>query len=165
MIQTLTIIRFLFPFILIVAFFCLYKKEYRFMKSFMWRMSMYRSGRMFFMSILSLLLIFINWCCCMTDPNMAVALSSLLTLILLSRRIMVSALRLLHERKRLWFCTVFVVMVCYAVPYMNSVFHLLFTLSMAAVFYPSEKVLALCDDSEPLKKHDERVEQLYKSYY
>ena len=72
---------------------------------------------------------------------------------------------MLHERKRLWFCTVFVAMVCYAVPYMNSVFHLLFTLSMAAVFYPSEKVLALCDDSEPLKKHDERVEQLYKSYY
>lgn len=165
MILTLTIIRFLFPFLLLVAFFCLYKKEYSFMKTFMWKMVVFRYKRLFYVCMITFLLIFINWCCCMTDPNMAVALSSLLTLILLSRRIMVSALRLLHERKRLWFCTVFVAMVCYAVPYMNSVFHLLFTLSMAAVFYPSEKVLALYDDSEPLKKHDERVEQLYKSYY
>ena len=78
---------------------------------------------------------------------------------------MVSALRLLHERKRLWFFTVFVAMVCYAIPYMNSVFHLFFTLSMAAVFYPSEKVLALCDDSKPLKKHEERLEQIFKNYY
>ena len=36
MILTLTIIRFIFPFLLLVAFFCLYKKEYRFMKTFMW---------------------------------------------------------------------------------------------------------------------------------
>ena len=48
---------------------------------------------------------------------------------------------------------------------MNSVFHLFFTLSMAAVFYPSEKVLALYNDSEPLKKHDERLEQIFKNYY
>lgn len=33
---TLTIIRFIFPFLLLVAFFCLYKKEYKFMKTFMW---------------------------------------------------------------------------------------------------------------------------------
>lgn len=30
---TLTIIRFIFPFLLLVAFFCLYKKEYKFMKT------------------------------------------------------------------------------------------------------------------------------------
>lgn len=34
---TLTIIRFIFPFLLLVAFFCLYKKEYKFMKTFMWK--------------------------------------------------------------------------------------------------------------------------------
>lgn len=38
MIHTLTIIRFLFPFLLLLAFFCLYKKPYRCMQSFMWRM-------------------------------------------------------------------------------------------------------------------------------
>lgn len=162
---TLTIIRFIFPFLLLVAFFCLYKKEYKFMKTFMWKMVSLRNSKLFYVSMVTFLLIFINWCCCMTDPNIAVALSSLITLILISRKIMVSALRLLHERKRLWFFTVFVAMVCYAIPYMNSVFHLFFTLSMAAVFYPSEKVLALCDDSKPLKKHEERLEQIFKKYY
>lgn len=138
---TLTIIRFIFPFLLLVAFFCLYKKEYKFMKTFMWKMVSLRNSKLFYVSMVTFLLIFINWCCCMTDPNIAVALSCLITLILISRKIMVSVLRLLHERKRLWFFTVFVAMVCYAIPYMNSVFHLFFTLSMAAVFYPSEKCL------------------------
>ena len=162
---TLTIIRFIFPFLLLLAFFCLYKKKYNFMKTFMWKMVVFRYRRMFYVSMVTFLLLFINWCCCMTDPNMAVALSSLLTMILISRKIMVSVLRLLHERKRLWFFTVFLAMVCYAIPYMNSVFHLFFTLGMAAVFYPSEKVLALCDDTELLRKPDERLEQIIRNYY
>ena len=165
MIQTLTIIRFLFPFILIVAFFCLYKKEYRFMKSFMWRMSMYRSGRIFFMSILSLLLIFINWCCCMTEPNIAMAFSSLLTILLIFRRIMESTLHLLHDRKRLWFFTILVAMICYACPFTNSLFHLLFTLCVAAVFYPSERVIRLCENTEYIKKTDEQLSQIAHEYY
>ncbi|MGN1220958.1 MAG: hypothetical protein ACI4TU_08465 [Candidatus Cryptobacteroides sp.] len=135
------------------------------MKTFMWKMVVFRYGRLFYASMVTFLLIFINWCCCMADPNIVVALTSLLTMILISRKIMVSVLRLLHERKRLWFFTVFMAMVCYAIPYMNSVFQLLFTLSLAAVFYPSEKVLALCDDSEPLQKDDERLEKIFKNYY
>ena len=83
MIHTLTIIRFLFPFLLLLAFFCLYKKQYRCMKSFMWRMVVFDSARKFYVSIMMLALIFINWCCCMTDPNLAVGLSSILTLALL----------------------------------------------------------------------------------
>ena len=47
MIHTLTIIRFLFPFLLLLAFFCLYKKPYRCMQSFMWRMVVFDSARKF----------------------------------------------------------------------------------------------------------------------
>ena len=65
MIHTLTIIRFLFPFLLLLAFFCLYKKPYRCMQSFMWRMVVFDSARKFYLSIMMLTLIFINWCCCM----------------------------------------------------------------------------------------------------
>ena len=162
---TLTIIRFIFPFLLLVTFFCLYKKEYKFMKTFIWKMDSLRNSKHFYVSMVTFLLIFINWCCCMTDPNIAVTLSSPITLILISRKIMVSPLRLLHARQRLWLFTVFVAMVCYAIPYMNSVFHLFFTLCMVAVFFPSEKVFALCDDSKPLKKHEERLEQIFKNYY
>ena len=37
MIQILTLIQFAFPFLLLTAFFCLYRKEYGFMNRFMWQ--------------------------------------------------------------------------------------------------------------------------------
>lgn len=45
MIQILTLIRFAFPFLLLTAFFCLYRKKYGFMKRFMWKMAMFQSAR------------------------------------------------------------------------------------------------------------------------
>ena len=45
MIQILTLIRFVFPFLLLIAFFCLYRQEYGFMKRFMWKMAMFQSAR------------------------------------------------------------------------------------------------------------------------
>ena len=45
------------------------------MQSFMWRMVVFDSARKFYLSIMMLTLIFINWCCCMTEPNLAVGLS------------------------------------------------------------------------------------------
>ena len=60
MIQTLTIIRFIFPFLLLLAFFCLYKKKYNFMKTFMWKMVVFRYRRMFYVSMVTFLLLFIN---------------------------------------------------------------------------------------------------------
>lgn len=96
------------------------------MQSFMWRMVVFDSARKFYLSIMMLTLIFINWCCCMTESNLAVGLSCILTLALLNRRIADSTLHLLHERKRLWLITLLVTMLCYATPYMNSVFQLFF---------------------------------------
>lgn len=165
MIQTLIIIRFLFPFLLLLAFFCLYKKQYRCMKSFMWRMVVFDSARKFYVSIMMLALIFINWCCCMTDPNLVVGLSSILTLALLNRRIADSTLHILHERKRFWLITLLVTMLCYATPYMNSVFQLLFLISVAAVFYPSERVLqqkGMLDDLDGIQS---QMDWIMKNYY
>ena len=67
------------------------------MQSFMWRMVVFDSARKFYLSIMMLTLIFINWCCCMTEPNLAVGLSSILTLALLNRRIADSTLHILHD--------------------------------------------------------------------
>ena len=47
------------------------------MQSFMWRMVVFDSARKFYLSIMMLTLIFINWCCCMTEPNLVVGLSSI----------------------------------------------------------------------------------------
>ena len=165
MIHTLTFIRFLFPFLLLLAFFCLYKKEYRCMKSFMWRMVVFDSARKFYVSIMMLTLIFINWCCCMTDPNLAVGLSSILTRALLNRRIADGTLHILHKRKRFWFITLLIAMVCYATPYMNSVFQLFFLLSVAAVFYPSERVLQQKSVLEDCASFKSQVEWIMKNYY
>lgn len=43
MIQILTLILFAFPFLLLTTFFCLYRKEYGFMKRFMWKMACFRA--------------------------------------------------------------------------------------------------------------------------
>ena len=63
MLQILTLIRFAFPFLLLTAFFCLYRKEYGFMKRFMWKMAMFQSARNLYAYLVVLMLIFINWCC------------------------------------------------------------------------------------------------------
>lgn len=70
MIQILTLIRFAFPFLLLTAFFCLYRKEYGFMKRFMWKMAMFQSARNLYAYLVVLMLIFINWCCHVTAPNL-----------------------------------------------------------------------------------------------
>lgn len=165
MIHTLTIIRFLFPFLLLLAFFCLYKKPYRCMQSFMWGMVVFDSARKFYLSIMMLTLIFINWCCCMTEPNLAVGLSSILTLALLNRRIADSTLHILHERKRFWLITLLIAVVCYATPYMNSVFQLFFLLSVAAVFYPSERVLQQKSVLEDCDSFKSQMDWIMKNYY
>ena len=83
MIQILTLIRFVFPFLLLIAFFCLYRQEYGFMKRFMWKMAMFQSARNLYAYLVVLMLIFINWCCHVTTPNLSVVVSTLLTLVLL----------------------------------------------------------------------------------
>lgn len=62
MIQILTLIRFVFPFLLLIAFFCLYRQEYGFMKRFMWKMTMFQSARNLYAYLVVLMLIFVNWC-------------------------------------------------------------------------------------------------------
>lgn len=119
MIQILTLIRFVFPFLLLSTFFCLYRKEYGFMKRFMWKMTMFQSARNLYAYLVVLMLIFINWCCHVTAPNLSVVVSTLLPLVLLNRKIAKSTFHLLHERKRLWFATLLLSMVCYTLPYMK----------------------------------------------
>lgn len=165
MIQILTLIRLAFPFLLLTAFFCLYRKEYGFMKRFMWKMAMFQSARNLYAYLVVLMLIFINWCCHVTTPNLSVIVSTLLTLVLLNRKIAGSTFHLLHERKRLWFATLLLSMVCYALPYMNSMFLFLFTVSVAAVFYPSERVLQLKSHPEAINNLKDLLALIIRNYY
>ena len=92
---------------------------------------------------LSAVLIFLNWCCFETDHNYAVACAALMTIPFMFNRVADHVLHLLHESLALLVTTLILAMVCYTIPYLNSVFHVLFTVSVAPQFYPSECVLAM----------------------
>ena len=116
------------------------------------------------------MLIWSCWCLssstgvAMSRPqNLSVVVSTLLTLVLLNRKIAESIFHLLHERKRLWFATLLLSMVCYALPYMNSMF--LFTVSVAAVFYPSERVLLLKSHPEAINNPKDLLALIIRNYH
>ena len=132
MIQTIQLIKFCYPFILLAIFFCLYKKDNRITRKFCWRMTMTRSARKLFIIAVLALLILLNWCCYMTDPNWAVLFAAVVTCCLFSNRVADRVLHRLHERKRFWTLTLMLALICYSIPYMNSIFHVLYTLGVAS---------------------------------
>lgn len=56
-------------------------------------------------------------------------------------------------------------MVCYALPYMNSMSLFLFTVSVAAVFYPSERVLLLKSYPEAINNQKDLLTLIIRNYY
>ena len=122
MIQTIQLIKFFYPFIILAIFFCLYKKEYSINRRFCWCMTMYFNARRLFAFLTVGLLIFMNWCCYVTNPNYAVLFSAVITCCLFSYRVADAVLHRLHERTRLWALTLMLALICYSIPYMYSIF-------------------------------------------
>ena len=165
MIQTIQLIKFCYPFILLAVFFCLYKKDNRITRKFCWRMTMTRSARKLFIIAVLALLILLNWCCYMTDPNWAVLFAAVVTCCLFSNRVADRVLHRLHERKRFWTLTLMLALICYSIPYMNSIFHVLYTLGVASVFYPSERVLRIKNEANSISNLQELLQRIIHCYY
>ena len=165
MIQTIQLIKFCYPFILLAVFFCLYKKDNRVTRKFCWRMTMTRSARKLFIIAVLALLILLNWCCYMTDPNWAVLFAAVVTCCLFSNRVADRVLHRLHERKRFWTLTLMLALICYSIPYMNSIFHVLYTLGVASVFYPSERVLRIKNEANSISNLQELLQRIIHCYY
>ena len=165
MIQTIQLIKFCYPFILLTVFFCLYKKDNRVTRKFCWRMTMTRSARKLFIIAVLALLILLNWCCYMTDPNWAVLFAAVVICCLFSNRVADRVLHRLHERKRFWTLTLMLALICYSTPYMNSIFHVLYTLGVASVFYPSERVLRIKDEANGISNPKELLQRIIHYYY
>ena len=144
MIQTIQLIKFCYPFILLAVFFCLYKKDNRITRKFCWRMTMTRSARKLFIIAVLALLILLNWCCYMTDPNWAVLFAAVVTCCLFSNRVADRILHRLHERKRFWTLTLMLALICYSIPYMNSIFHVLYTADYALLLLNCHLFVAYC---------------------
>ena len=165
MIQILYTIKFLFPFLLMALFFCLYKKEYGFMKRFYYKIVMSYNARKFYCIVLLIMLIFLNWCSFETDQNYAVACAALMTIPFMFNKVADRILHRLHESLRLLVTTLILEMVCYAAPYLNSIFQVLFTVSVASLFYPSERVLAMKSLPEFTTNYIARLNVILKFYY
>ena len=165
MIQTIQLIKFCYPFILLAAFFCLYKKDNRITRKFCWRMTMTRSARKLFIIAVLTSLILMNWCCYMTDPNWAVLFAAIITGCLFSNKVADRILHRLHERKRFWTLTLMLALLCYSIPYMNSIFHVLYTLGVASVFYPSERALRIKDEANSISNPKELLQRIIHYYY
>ena len=165
MIQTIQLIKLIYPFILLTVFFCLYKKENGFTKNFCWRMTMFFNARKLFIIVMLSSLIFMNWCCFVPDQNWAVLFAAVVTCCLFSNRVADRVLHRLHERKRFWTLTLMLALVCYSIPYMNSIFHVLYTLGVASVFYPSERVLRIKNEANSISNLQELLQRIIHCYY
>ena len=165
MTQTILLIKFIYPFILLAVFFCLYKKENGFTRKFCWRMTMFHSARKFFILVTLCSLLFINWCCHTTDPNPTVFLAAVMTGSLFFYRVADRILHRLHESTRLWAITLMLALICYSIPYMNSIFHVLYTLGVASVFYPSERVLRMKDETDSICNPQNLLGRIIHCYY
>ena len=165
MIQTIQLIKFFYPFIILAVFFCLYKKEYSINRRFCWCMTMYFNARRLFAFLTVGLLIFMNWCCYVTNPNYAVLFSAVITCCLFSYRVADAALHRLHERTRLWALTLMLALICYSIPYMYSIFLVLYTVGVASVFYPSERVLRIRNEANSICNPPELLQRIIRNYY
>ena len=101
-----------------------YKKEYGFMKRFYCKTVTSFNARNLYCMALSAVLIFLNWCCFETDHNYAVACAALMTIPFMFNRVADHVLHLLHESLALLVTTLILAMVCYTIPYLNSVFYM-----------------------------------------
>ena len=128
-------------------------------------MTMFFNARKLFIIVMLSSLILMNWCCFMTDSNWAVGFAALMTGCLFFNRVADAALHRLHERKRLWAFTIMLALVCYSIPYMNSVFHVLYTLGVASVFYPSERVLRIKNEPNSICNPLEQLQRIIHNYY
>ena len=165
MIQILYTVKFLFPFLLLALFFCLYKKDYGFMKRFYYKLVMSFNARKFYCIVLLTVLIFLNWCSFETDHNYAVACAALMTIPFMFNKVSDRILHRLHESLRLLVTTLILAMVCYTAPYLNSIFQVLFTVSVASLFYPSERVLDMKSLPEFMTNYVTRLNIAIKFYY
>ena len=165
MIQILYTVKFLFPFLLLALFFCLYRKDYGFMKRFYYKLVMSFNARKFYCIVLLTVLIFLNWCSFETDHNYAVACAALMTIPFMSNKVADRILHRLHESLRLLVTTLILAMVCYTAPYLNSIFQVLFTVSVASLFYPSERVLGMKSLPEFMTNYVARLNIAIKFYY
>lgn len=165
MLETYFFIRFVYPFLLLAVFFLLYRKQYRFMQRFYWRMTMLNNQRKIYLIFLLILLLGINYCFCAVDHNWGVGMSAFMTICFMSYKVGGRVLIRIHQNSKLLLATNLLAILCYAIPYVNSISIMLLTLGVASAFYPSERILRMKSSPEFNSEPGTRLSLIMKYYY
>ena len=163
---TLSIYKYLFPFLLGVALFLLYQKQSRFMRRFYGRMTLYWKARKFYMLVIFTLLLLYNYSHYVAGGNRLGILSSAVFMSpLLFYRVADRWMHLLHEYVGHLLLLVFVALAIALADGMAVASVTLLAIGVASMFYPSEHVLNLksSPDIWPLSSHT--IDMIANNYY
>lgn len=161
---TLLLMSYMLPAFLGLAHAILYRKEYKWLKRFYWRMTMLQSARKLYCIVLFAILVFLNWLFYMTMPNYAVAISAFMTFPFMFYRIADGVLHRLHEDIPLNLVLLMLVLIGILVIYIHSIIFVVFIVFVASRFYPSEAILIMTTlDNFPRSRNiqDHVISQYY----
>mgnify|MGYP003571370783 CR=1 FL=1 len=162
----LSIYKYLFPFLLGITLFSLYQKQYRFMRRFYGRMTLYWKARKFYMLVIFTLLLLYNYTHYVAGCGRLGILSSAVFMSpLLFYRVADRWMHLLHEYVGHLLLLIFVALAIALAEDMTVTSVTLLTIGVASMFYPSEHVLKLKSNPEffPLSSHT--IDMIARNYY
>ena len=162
----LSIYKYLFPFLLGITLFFLYQKQYRFMRRFYGRMTLYWKTRKFYMLVIFTLLLLYNYTHYVAGCGRLGILSSAVFMSpLLFYRVADRWMHLLHEYVGHMMLLIFMALAIALADGMAVASITLLTIGVASMFYPSEHVLKLksSPDIWPLSSHT--LDMIVQNYY
>lgn len=158
--------KYLFPFILGMISLLLYRKQYRFMRKFYWRMTHYWKARRFFVLVIYSLLLLYNYTCYVADGNrLGIIVSGAFILPLLFFRMADRWLHRLREYAGQLLMLVFLAVVIALTGDMAVAAVTVLAICVTAMFYPSEHILRLCSDPEYYKDARLTMGNIAEHYY
>lgn len=162
----LAIYKYLFPFVLGMLSLLLYRKQYRFMRKFYWRMTLYWKARKFYILVIYAHLLLYSYTFYVADGiSIGIALSSVFMLPLVFFRMADKWLHRLHEYAGKLLLLVFLAVVIAPASGMVIALVTMLTVGVTAMFYPSEHILRLCSDPKYYKDIRLTMGNIVEHYY
>lgn len=162
----LAIYKYLFPFVLGMLSLLLYRKQYRFMRKFYWRMTLYWKARKFYILVIYTHLLLYSYTFYVADGiSIGIALSSVFMLPLVFFRMADKWLHRLHEYAGKLLLLVFLAVVIAPASGMVIASVTMLTVGVTAMFYPSEHILRLRSDPKYYKDIRLTMGNITEHYY
>ena len=166
MTTTLAIYKYLYPFLLGLTLMLLYQKQYRFMRRFYGRMTLYWNARRFYNLVIYSLLLLYNYTHYVADGITPGIIASVVFMTpLLFFRVADRWFHLLHEHVGHLLLLILTSMLIALADGMAVASVTLLTIGVAAMFYPSEHVLDMKSRPECFSDVLHLTEIITKNYY